>query len=82
MTVGTGITPVRSPKGFADYTAGGDFHSAPKKLVHEILCKQRISVSIRVVKSLNGESESRLAISDLIVKSVYYFPFENATIFL
>ena len=29
-TVGNGITPFRPPKRFADYTAGQEFHPAPK----------------------------------------------------
>ena len=32
MTVGTGIAPVRGLAPFADFTAGGDFHSAPKNI--------------------------------------------------
>ena len=31
-TVGTGISPVREHTLFADFTAGGEFHSAPKKI--------------------------------------------------
>ena len=30
FTVGTGITPVRRQKTFADYTAGKEFHLSPK----------------------------------------------------
>ena len=31
-TVGTGIAPVRELALFADFTAGGELHSAPKKI--------------------------------------------------
>lgn len=37
ITVGTGITPVRGLAPFADCTAGGDFHSAPKNIRLRIL---------------------------------------------
>ena len=31
-TVGTGISPVREHELFADFTAGGELHPAPKKI--------------------------------------------------
>lgn len=33
-TVGFGIAPNRPPKRFADYTAGGELHPAPKNIFY------------------------------------------------
>lgn len=33
VTVGIGIAPIPAPRALADYTAGGDFHPAPKTTI-------------------------------------------------
>ena len=77
-TVGTGIAPVRRPQPFADYTAGGELHPAPKNrfvvfnLLYLICCSLFVFLYLslliirpadKIVNSFAGESKRGQKIS-------------------
>lgn len=68
MTVGTGISPVREHALFADFTAGGELHSAPKNIRLPAL----YALFIRL---------SSIFICHTFIKSCFYRKILSVTIF-